>query len=593
MSTSLRRLRQGLPRTPGGEPWPPPGFVTIEDRPDYLAESVWVDSRAPIAQSSTPGTVNAAGPVERSNPAPQLASDETAPGPTRNRRHVPLRRGLPRAVGGEAWPAAGFGVLVVADEELDLRTAEDDPLKARAATGLTTSTRDATVVDDAEEASEPTILIHVPLRRGLPRTPEGDPWPAAGFGVLPVRVVVDEPTHPSTTDPATAGDPAVVTTPVVADTPDPSYPAVIAGGSIEGSPPAVHDAEISPHRRPVLAESSTPHTAQGAAPQAAWPAETVPSQAAAAASDAQRSADPSGLRAKVVRFARLPALALVAATAVIGGLSMLVGWLMSTDLMITFQARYPGAYAPPEGAEPGFPAWMRWSHFLNMFFIVLIIRAGLQVRHEKKPPAYWTPRWPKNGSKISLSLWMHLMLDILWLLNGVVFVTLLFVTGHWVRIVPTSWEVFPNAFSALLQYLSLDWPTDDGWVSYNSLQQLAYFTVVFVAAPLAAITGVRMSGLWPTKARRLSTLYPVEVARAVHFPTMLFFVVFVITHVAMVTATGVLKNLNHMFHGTDSTNWTGFWIFVGALAAVAVAWELSRPMIVAPIANLIGRVSQR
>ncbi|MEU5849212.1 hypothetical protein [Saccharopolyspora shandongensis] len=48
-----------------------------------------------------------------------------------------------------------------------------------------------------------------------------------------------------------------------------------------------------------------------------------------------------------------------------------------------------------------------------------------------------------------------------------------------------DWEVFPNALSAALQYASLDWPTENGWVHYNALQQLAYFTTVLVATPLA------------------------------------------------------------------------------------------------------------
>ena len=292
---------------------------------------------------------------------------------------------------------------------------------------------------------------------------------------------------------------------------------------------------------------------------------------------------------------RFPALALVVAIAVVGGLFMLVRWLMGTDAMADFLIRYPGEYHLPEGAEPGFPAWVRWNHFLNMFFIILIIRSGLQNRYEKKPPAYWTPRWSwfGGGKKISISLWLHQLLDILWLLNGIVFITLLFVTGHWMRIVPTSWTVFPNALSAMLQYLSLDWPTENGWVAYNSLQQLAYFSIVFIAAPLAAITGIRMSGLWPTKATKLSSIYPVELARAVHFPTMIFFVFFVIAHVAMVFATGALRNLNHMFAGTDATNWAGFWIFVVALTVIAVVWELARPMILAPVASLLGRVSER
>lgn len=53
--------------------------------------------------------------------------------------------------------------------------------------------------------------------------------------------------------------------------------------------------------------------------------------------------------------------------------------------------------------------------------------------------------------------------------------------------------MFPNAGSVLIQYLSLDWPQDNGWVAYNGLQLLAYFITVFVAAPLALLTGLGMA----------------------------------------------------------------------------------------------------
>ncbi|GEK79123.1 cytochrome b/b6 domain-containing protein [Agrococcus baldri] len=273
---------------------------------------------------------------------------------------------------------------------------------------------------------------------------------------------------------------------------------------------------------------------------------------------------------------------------------MLARWVVGLESTQGFLAAYPGAYDLPEGAPVGFPAWLGWQHFFNVFLIVLIIRSGLQVRRETRPSAFWIPRWSKDGSgKISLPLWLHQSLDILWLLNGVIFVVLLFATGHWMRIVPTSWEVFPNAASAALQYVSLDWPTEHGWVNYNSLQQLAYFVTVFVAAPLAAITGVRMSGVWPKSATVLNKAYPVEAARAVHFPVMIYFVLFIIGHVALVFATGALRNLNHMYASQDAVNWTGFWIFVASMVVVAAGWVAARPLVLAPIANLFGKVSAR
>jgi thiosulfate reductase cytochrome b subunit len=274
-------------------------------------------------------------------------------------------------------------------------------------------------------------------------------------------------------------------------------------------------------------------------------------------------------------------------------------WLLSLEPMQEFLAVYPGEYELPPGAPVGIPPWLGWQHFFNTFLIVLIIRSGLQVRTEQRPTAFWSPRSNPNR-KISLNLWFHQSLDILWIINGVIYVLLLFATGQWMKIVPTSWEVIPNAISAALQYVSLDWPTENGWVNYNSLQQLAYFGTVFVAAPLAVVTGVRMSGVWPKNAKALSTAYPVEWARAIHFPVMLYFVVFIALHVFLVLATGALRNLNHMYASLGSTdpdayadNWVGFWLFAASLVVIAAAWVAARPLVLAPIARLFGRVSGR
>ena len=274
-------------------------------------------------------------------------------------------------------------------------------------------------------------------------------------------------------------------------------------------------------------------------------------------------------------------------------------WFRGTEAGLDFVATYPGETHLPEGAPVGIPGWLGWQHFFNAFFMLLIIRTGLQIRREKRPTAFWTPKWNRKR-KISLAMWLHQALDILWLLNGVVFVILLFATGMWMRVVPTGWDVFPNALSAGIQYLSLDWPTENGWVNYNSLQVLAYFATIFLAAPLAAVTGVRMSGIWPKKAERLSRIYPMELARAVHFPVMLYFCGFIVVHVALVLSTGALRNLNHMYAAQGSTNpdefagnWTGFVVFVVSLLVMAGGWLAARPVVVAPIAGLFGTVKGR
>ncbi|MDP3209078.1 MAG: cytochrome b/b6 domain-containing protein [Rhodoglobus sp.] len=277
---------------------------------------------------------------------------------------------------------------------------------------------------------------------------------------------------------------------------------------------------------------------------------------------------------------------------VVAGLAVLLArWLVGLDGVRDFMATYPGESELPEGAPVGFPAWLAWQHFFNTFLIVLIIRSGWQVRTQTRPPASWTPRWA-GGRKISITLWLHLFLDILWFANGLIFVVLLFATSQWMRVVPTSWDVIPNAISAGLQYVSLDWPTENGWVNYNALQLVAYFVTIFIAAPLAAITGLRMSGLWPAKATTLNRIYPVELARALHLPVMLYFVAFIIVHVALVLATGALRNLNHMYGGQDAVNWVGFGIFAASLLVIVGGWLAARPAVLAPIANLFGKVGR-
>lgn len=273
-------------------------------------------------------------------------------------------------------------------------------------------------------------------------------------------------------------------------------------------------------------------------------------------------------------------------------------WFRSTAAGHNFLASYPGASALPAGAPVGFPVWLEWQHGLNAFFILLIIRSGWQVRTIKRPAAYWTRR---NGGvvrtkrrpvRISLTLWMHLSLDVLWVANGVLFYVLIFSTGQWVRIIPTRWDVFPNAVSAVIQYASLTWPVENGWANYNALQLLSYFVIVFIAAPVALITGLRMAPGLQSRFASIEKVFPITVARKLHFPTMVFFVVFIVVHVTLVLATGALNNLNHMYATRNDESWWGFAIFGASLVMMVAAWVAARPIVLRSIAGLGGTVGR-
>ena len=102
----------------------------------------------------------------------------------------------------------------------------------------------------------------------------------------------------------------------------------------------------------------------------------------------------------------------------------------------SFMRNFPGESRLPERAAVRFPAWLGWQHFLNLFFILLIIRIGWWVRTTKRPPAFWTRnntgllRTRNPPVRIELHLWLHLSRDTLWVLNRVVVFVLIFATGQ-------------------------------------------------------------------------------------------------------------------------------------------------------------------
>ncbi len=258
-----------------------------------------------------------------------------------------------------------------------------------------------------------------------------------------------------------------------------------------------------------------------------------------------------------------------------------------------FMARYPGVVEPAAGAPVGVPVWLNVAHFLNILFLLLIIRTALSIRSKNRPTAFWTPRRKLFGQaprRVGINVWLHNTVDILWVLNGAVYLGLLFATGQWVRTVPTTWEVFPHALSAALQYLTFTWPVENPWVSYNGLQVLAYFGVTFLLAPLAILSGLRLSRAWPVEAPRLNRWVPEKPVRWVHNVVLFLFLAFIVVHVALVLFTGALRNLNVMFAANDGMSWLGTIIFVASLAVLAAAWFALTPGVQKRLASLTGKV---
>jgi DMSO/TMAO reductase YedYZ molybdopterin-dependent catalytic subunit/thiosulfate reductase cytochrome b subunit len=202
---------------------------------------------------------------------------------------------------------------------------------------------------------------------------------------------------------------------------------------------------------------------------------------------------------------------------------------------------------------------------------------------------------PGYRHTIGMARHWHFLSVLFWVGNGVAYVVLLFLTPHWRRLVPASWQIVPDAWAVFVHYATFHLPPEpNGFYHYNPLQQLSYFGVVFILAPLAIISGPSMS---PALTNRFKW-YPKlpgnrQVGRSLHFLVMCAFVIFVVGHVTMVAITGFVRNMNHIVVGTDDTGLTGVYLGltgVGVIIAVNalanwLAWR--QPRLVQHVAKAI------
>ena len=262
------------------------------------------------------------------------------------------------------------------------------------------------------------------------------------------------------------------------------------------------------------------------------------------------------------------------------------------------------------GASSGFPLWITLSHWVNFFFLMLIIKSGLSILADH-PRLYWNNSCKPNSSWIRFTpvkipadkiytakedarylnpiaglpgyrhtvgiarVW-HFLTVPFFVLNGVVFIFLLFYTNQWQRLVPVSWKIVPDAWNVFVHYATFHFPVEpNGFYHYNAIQQLSYFGVIFILAPLAMFTGMAMSPAIENRFHWYPKLFGNrQSARSIHFLVMIAYCVFIIIHVSLIAATGLVRNMNHIVLGTDnSVSYTGLYIGIAIiLTTVAFAF---------------------
>jgi len=235
----------------------------------------------------------------------------------------------------------------------------------------------------------------------------------------------------------------------------------------------------------------------------------------------------------------------------------------------------------------GFPWWLRLTHWVNFFFLITIIRSGLSILADH-PRLYWNsgcypnsewirftpievpfdrPYTAKDDARylspvlglpgfrhtIGVARTWHFLHVPFFLMNGVIFISLLFVTDQWQKIIPSSWSIIPDAWNVFVHYVTFNMPVEpNGFYEYNALQKLSYFVVVFMFTPVSVVSGLAMS---PAIESRLSWVPKIfgnrQGARSAHFLVMVAYAFFLIAHVTMVLITAPIRNLNHITTGLD------------------------------------------
>ena len=236
-----------------------------------------------------------------------------------------------------------------------------------------------------------------------------------------------------------------------------------------------------------------------------------------------------------------------------------------------------------------FPVWLRATHWINVFFMGFLIRAGIQILGSF-PRLYWNDHckpgteWlrftrkqqPKDrmwttleeeeevpavlgqpgGSNLGLGRHWHFFAAIFWMLNGIVYLVLLFASGEWSRLVPTTWRIFPNAWQTMVAYLTFHAPPRSLYIGvYDPLQQLSYFAVVFLLAPFLILTAAAQSpaieGRFPWYPKLFGGR---QGARSLHFLGLVAFLGFILIHTAMVFLTGPLHNFGDIIMGQHTSH---------------------------------------
>ncbi|WP_137918250.1 cytochrome b/b6 domain-containing protein [Hydrogenophaga sp. 2FB] len=179
--------------------------------------------------------------------------------------------------------------------------------------------------------------------------------------------------------------------------------------------------------------------------------------------------------------------------------------------------------------RPIHPLWMRISHWLNAFAVLILIASGWRIYNAAPFFGFTIPNDITLGGWLAGALQWHFAAMWLLVANGVFYLLMNVLTGRLLR------KFFPLSPRAILQDA---WAALRGKLShadprhYNSVQRLAY---LFVMIDILVIV---LSGLVLWKSVQFPVLRELlggyEFSRRIHFVGMALLVGFIAVHLVMV-----------------------------------------------------------
>jgi thiosulfate reductase cytochrome b subunit len=215
--------------------------------------------------------------------------------------------------------------------------------------------------------------------------------------------------------------------------------------------------------------------------------------------------------------------------------------------------------------SPRHSALVRVTHWIHTISFVALIVSGIAILLAH-PRLYWGETGAVGSPSLIdlplpfvldvpirgpgrylhfLSAWVFVLIGSLYVLSG------LFTRHFWKNLVPSKADLgWKSILRAISNHARLKRPTEEESQTYNVLQRLTYFAVVFLLSPLMIITGLAMSPA-------VTSVFPFMVnvfggqqsARTIHFFVAAALLLFLFVHIAMVCLAGFKNRMRAMTTG--------------------------------------------